>query len=291
MSDWVVLVNPRAGRRPVSVDRLRAALDDAGLAATIRRVEGRDDMRSAVLDAASTSSRLALVGGDGTVNLAVDTLLSAGAPLPVIGILPAGTGCDLLRTFGIPQDLESAATHLSGDATYRMDVGVLDGAWGRRHFVNVAQAGAGAAAAETSPRLPRRLGPVRYPIAFASRLPGFPATDVTIGGSMAYRGRALAVIMANAQFFAGGWNVAPKAMLVDGELDIQVIDAKKRQAPALVPKIVKGVHLTQPTVRRRSCAEIMLETEVPWPVEADGDYVGTTPVRASVLPAAVTVKI
>ena len=35
-----------------------------------------------------------------------------------------------------------------------------------------------------------------------------------------YESTALAVILANAQFFAGGWNVAPKATLVDGVLDI-----------------------------------------------------------------------
>ncbi len=259
--------------------------------ATVLRVTGRDEMRAAVLEVAASTDRLALVGGDGTVSLAVDTLLSAGASLPLLGILPAGTGCDLLRTFGIPQELEAAAHHLRGDATYRIDVGVLEGTWGRRHFVNVAQAGAGAAAAETSPRIPRWMGPIRYPIAFASRLPRFPGCSVVIEGSMRYRGPALAVIMANAQFFAGGWNVAPKAMLVDGELDIQVIDAKKRQAPGLVPKIVKGVHLTHRTVRRRSSPDLTLETEVPWPVEADGDYVGTTPVRVSVLPGAVEVKI
>ena len=33
-----------------------------------------------------------------------------------------------------------------------------------------------------------------------------------------YESQALAVIMANAQFFAGGWNVAPRATLVDGVL-------------------------------------------------------------------------
>lgn len=288
---WTVLVNPAAGRFAVDETRLASALERAGVDARIRAVIGRDRMREAVLDA-SSDRRVAVVGGDGTVSLAVDALLTAGVdPLPVLGILPSGTGCDLIRTFGIPQRLEDAAHHLTGDRTYRIDVGVLEGEWGRRHFVNVAQAGVGAAAAESAPRLPRWIGSVRYPLAFLARLPRFPRCLVEMDAARSYQGSALAVILANAQFFAGGWNVAPKAMLVDGEIDVQVIDTRKRKAPALVPKIIRGVHLTDPAVRRRSLGSLELRTEVPWPVEADGDYVGTTPVRVSVIPAAIEVKI
>jgi diacylglycerol kinase family enzyme len=102
---------------------------------------------------------------------------------------------------------------------------------------------------------------------------------------------ALAVIMANAQFFAGGWNVAPKATLIDGVLDIQVIDCRKSGAPALVPKVIKGTHLTDPAVRRLSAAEFSIETEPLWPVECDGDLVGNTAVRGRVVPAAISLKI
>jgi diacylglycerol kinase family enzyme len=190
---WAVLANPAAGRFAVDLNRLEAALDGAGVDARIRAVVGREQMREAVLEA-SSDGLVAVVGGDGTVNLAVDTLLSAGVdPLPVVGILPSGTGCDLLRTFGIPQRLEDAAHHLNGDRTYRIDVGVLDGDWGRRHFVNVAQAGVGAAAAESAPRLPRWIGSVRYPLAFLARLPRFPRCEVEMDAARSYRGSALAV--------------------------------------------------------------------------------------------------
>jgi diacylglycerol kinase family enzyme len=106
-----------------------------------------------------------------------------------------------------------------------------------------------------------------------------------------YESRALAVIMANAQFFAGGWNVAPRATLVDGVLDVQIINARKSQAPALVPKIIKGTHLKDRTVRRFAAATFQIETDVVWPLEADGDYIGNTPVSGRVVPAALHLKI
>jgi diacylglycerol kinase (ATP) len=290
---WLVLVNPAAGRRPLPVERVRRALQTVEVAAEVVTIYGSDEMHEALVGATrSGRERVAVVGGDGTVNLAVNALLSVpGDQRPLLGMLPHGSGCDLLRTFAIPQSLEAAARHLAGDQRYTIDVGVLEGEWGRRLFVNVAQAGVGAAAAQSAPRLPRRLGSPRYPAAFAARLPGFPAADVTLEGRRSYQGRALAVILANGQYFAGGWNIAPKAALMDGLLDVQVIDVPKTAAPRLVPKLIRGLHLTERGVRRLTLDKVRLETDVPWPVEADGDYLGNTPLVASVLPAAVDLKI
>lgn len=238
-------------------------------------------------------THFAMVGGDGTVNLAVNELLAMGlGELPTIGVLPSGTGCDLLRTFALPQELGAAARHLSTEDTYDIDVVTLEGAWGLRYYVNVAQVGVGAAAAETAPHIARRFGSARYPMAFAYRLPRFPRANVKVTTERrTYESDALAVIMANAQFFAGGWNVAPRATLMDGVVDIQVISPRKTQAPALVPKVIRGTHLTERTVRRFSAAEFLVETDPTWPLEADGDLVGNTPVSGRVVPAAIRLKI
>lgn len=249
-------------------------------------------MEDAIREGASSGRRIAVAGGDGTVSLAANVLMTIAPPRPVLGILPGGTGCDLLRTFGISQKVEEAAAHLKGPGTYQIDVGKLEGEWGVRHFVNVAQAGVGAAAAQTAPRLGRGWGKARYPLAFLARLPGFPTTLVELDlVDRKHKGTALAVIMANSQFFAGGWNVAPRAMLNDGRLDLQVINCRKREAVRLVPKIIRGLHLSDRAVRRYSTPAFSLSTGVPWPIEADGDVVGNTPVRVSVTPAALDLKI
>ena len=184
------------------------------------------------------------------------------------------------------KDLLGAARHLVTSDTYPIDVATLEGPWwGTRYFVNVAQVGAGAAAAETAPRIPRMAGVLRYPVAFGVRLPRFPYAEVRVTTERrTYESEALAVIMANAQFFAGRWNVAPKATLVDGVLDMQIISASKMKAPALVPKIIKGTHLTDPAVRRFKAAEFTIESKPAWPLEADGDLVGNTTVQRSCCP-------
>lgn len=291
---WLVLVNPSAGRRAFESGQVARALAAAGVDADLRTPQTADEMRASIAEAAADGrGRLAVVGGDGTVNLAVNQMLAVSwAERPLLGVLPAGTGCDLLRTFGIPQDLGMAARHLRGDGKYPIDVGRLDGAWGTRYFVNVAQAGVGAAAAETAPGLGRSWGRARYPLAFLLRLPRFPHADATIElGDRTHRGRALAVIFANAQFFAGGWNVAPRAVVNDGRLDLQIIDCPKTAAIRLVPKIIRGLHLTDRAVRRYSSEGFTVTTGQPWPIEADGDLVGNTPVTVSVVPGALDLKI
>jgi diacylglycerol kinase (ATP) len=294
MPKWHVYVNRAAGRRPVDPSLVAGILTDLGVDAEVIDPGSGDETTTLIQEAALAGARhFAVAGGDGTVNLAVNALMRLGLDTrPVLGVLPVGAGCDLLRTFGLPQDLAGAARHLTTGDTYDIDVGTLEGTWGLRYFVNVAQTGVGAAAAQTATRLGRRFGVARYPLAFAARLPGFPKARVKITTERrTIETEALAVIMANAQFFAGGWNVAPKATLIDGVLDIQVINCRKTSAPALVPKVIKGTHLTDPAVRRLSAAEFSIETEPLWPVECDGDLVGNTAVRGRVVPAAISLKI
>jgi YegS/Rv2252/BmrU family lipid kinase len=294
MNGWWLGVNLMAGRRSADIERVKMALHAAGVTADLIVPGSVEEWRGELREAVSAGrTRFAVVGGDGTVNLTVNTLLETDWPEPpILGVLPAGTGCDLLRTFAIPQTLEGAATHLATETTYEIDVATLEGGWGVRHFVNVAQLGVGAAAAATAPRIPRGLGTIRYPLAFGVRLPRFPRAWVTVKTERrTYEADALAVILANAQFFAGGWNVAPRAAMMDGLLDLQIISTRKKHAPRFVPKLIKGTHLADPDVRRASIREYLIETDVPWPVEADGDLVGMTPVRGRVIPGAVRLKI
>jgi diacylglycerol kinase (ATP) len=294
MPEWLVVVNRSAGARPTSIDVVRQALEAAGVAARFEAPENTLTTTELLASAArGGTTHFAIAGGDGTVNLAVNALLGLeGLEPPVIGVLPTGTGCDLIRTFGLPHELGEAARHLATEHVYEIDVATLEGDWGSRYFVNVAQVGVGAAAVETAARISRRAGAARYPMAFAARLARFPHANVRVETERrTYESRALAVILANAQFFAGGWNVAPKATLVDGVLDVQIIDAAKRQAPALVPKLIRGTHLRDRAVKRFSAATFRVETDVAWPVEADGDFIGNTPVAGRVVPAALRLKI
>ncbi|MDH5373334.1 MAG: acylglycerol kinase family protein, partial [Acidimicrobiia bacterium] len=147
MTSWKVLVNSRAGDRRQLEDRSRSALSAFGQQCSIESPQGIQAMQSRTLTAAEEGwTHFAVVGGDGTLNVVVDALMQrAWADPPTVALLPSGTGSDFARTFALPQRLEEAAAHLVGDRTYPVDVGLAEGSWGSRAFVNEVQAGLGAA--------------------------------------------------------------------------------------------------------------------------------------------------
>jgi len=290
---WTVLLNPRAGRGKVTSDHLRQLLTEQGIEGRVETPASAQAMADRARDAIHSGGQVAVAGGDGTLSLTVDALCQKRWPAPPrVAMLPTGTACDFLRTFGLSRDLEQAVARLGAPGWYDIDVGSLEGEWGQRFFVNVAETGVGAAAAQTAGRLPRWVGASRYGLAFAARLPRFPRAEIQVEGPRrSIRADGLAVIVANAQFFAWNWNIAPKANLVDNRLDLQVFTAKKRQLPAAVPKIIRGLHLREPWVQRRSWESFQVTTNPSWPIEADGEWVGYTPMRVLSHPAAIRFKI
>ena len=291
---WLVLIDPRAGRGRHAGPRVEAVLRDRGIPADIVTADGLDALRGAVGRAAAEGrNRLAAAGGGGTVNAVLNAVLdhSWEAP-PVLGVLPAGAGCDLLRTFGIGADLEAAADRLAGESVYPVDAGLAVGEWGRRYFLNVAGAGLTAAAASAALRLPAGWGRARCTGAAALALAGFRGGEIRLeADGRSFEGRALAVILANGQFIGAGCNIAPRASMMDGLLDVQVITASRRQMGRLIAKARGGNHLSDPNVRRYQAAEVRIETEAPWPVEADGEPLGCSPLLVRVQTGRIALKI
>lgn len=291
---WWAVVNPAAGKRSENAEeRTRRVLALHRVDAEVRVSDSAHHADELVSEGVALGhDRFIAVGGDGTVHLAVNALMRHHwAEPPTLAILPAGTGSDFIRTFGIPQDMEKAAARLDGDDTYQTDVGLAIGSWGERYFLNEVQAGVGAEAARRAARL-TRLGTSRYTLAFWLSLPAFPYAEVELRvGDKHHRGRAIDVVCANGQFFAGGMNIAPRATVVDGQADVQVFATAKSQALTVFPRVIKGMHLSHPTVRRFEGSEFSLETDPPWPVEADGEYLGTTPLRGHMIAGAIKFKI
>lgn len=242
---------------------------------------------------AADCQHLAVVGGDGTLNLVVDELVSIGSdPGPVLALIPAGSGSDFNRMFALSTTIEGAVRHLSEGSDYPVDVVLLEGSWGQRVSVNVADVGLGAACVPVADRLPKWLRAAKYQVAFWLTLPRFTRSQIVLeSGNRKFEGDALAAVFANGQYFGGGLKIAPKAAVMDGLLDFQVISARKTQALTLFPRIKLGMHLTHPAVRRFTGSTFRLTADPPWPVESDGEFLGMTPVVGTVLPERIRVRI
>jgi len=301
----VVITNPRAGRGKVeaALPRVERILQSQGLGYRIVRTEGPGHAAQAARDALLAGQRyLVAVGGDGTVHEVVNGMFTDGRPAAadaVLGVVAAGSGCDFVRSFGLPGDPVRGARHLAGDRVRPIDVGTVtftDGEASRtRYFVNIAEAGLGGAVVARSAGLGgigRFLGGARYACAFWLTLPRFRPAAVRLDAEgQAFGWRAYNVVVANCQFYGGGMQISPNSDPCDCLLDVLVMTGPKSDSFTTLPKVYRGTHLPHPNVAELRAGQLRVETDQPFPVEADGEMLGTTPASFGIIPGAIRLKV
>ena len=298
----VIIANPKAGRGKLSaaLDEIDHVLKDAALEHRIVETTHPGHATQAARDALRGGERyLVAAGGDGTVHEVVNGMLEDGGPVAadaVLGVVAAGSGCDFVRSFGIPGDAVQAARHLAGDAVRQIDVGrvtyAAGGGQASRYFPNIAQVGLGASVVAWAARLPALLGPTRYNAGFWLALPGFRRTTVTLeADGQAYEWRAHNVVVANCQFYGGGMRISPKSEPDDGVLDVLAMVGPKSDAFTIVPKVYKGTHLPHRGIAELRASRIRVEASAPLGIEADGEMLGTTPATFEIIRKAIQLKV
>jgi diacylglycerol kinase (ATP) len=300
----LVIANPSAGRADGGVlGRLVAALRAEGLAPDLTLTAAPGHATHLARQAAEDGRGYVIaVGGDGTVHEVVNGLVDAetGAVRgedPVLGVVAGGSGCDLVRTFGLDRPPETLARHLVTDATTRIDLGRIryrddHGQEQVRLFANIAEVGYGGSVARLANRLPRRVGSARYALAIVGAVPRFRRIDTRVevdGGSV--REPVCNVVIANGQFYGGGLKVAPRALPGDGVLNVQSWGGHPIDVIRAQPQLRTGAHLARADVREWSSRRVAVTTARPVHIEADGEYLGTTPARVDVLPQVLRFKL
>lgn len=287
---WAVAVGREAAR---AGGLALATLRDANVEAYRLADHGAEVLAEAALAAHRDGDSIMVVGGDGTLNLVVNGLMAENTPgTPRIGVVPAGTGSDFSRMFAVPTSVADAVHKALAGEDYRVDLMELNGPFGRRWGINVFEAGLGAATVQYADRLPRWTGPVKYELAFWAALPSFrPGRFRLEAQGRVVEGGGLVIVAANGEFFGGGMRIAPKASLLDGLFDMIVVDAPRREALRLFPRMKQGLHLTHPGVHRLTTSWFRLTTEPAWPCEVDGEFLGHGQVEGRMIPGALDVRV
>jgi len=298
----VIIANPRAGRGKVGakLPEIERILRDAGLEYRVVQTTHPGHASEAARDALQRGERyLVAAGGDGTVHEVVNGMLDDGQPVvpdAVLGVMPAGSGCDFVKSFGLPGDAVQAAQHLVGDQVRLIDVGRVTYSSGRaevtRYFTNIAEAGLGAAVVDRASGLPGFLGPAKYFCGFWLTWPRFrPATVRVEADGHAYQWRAYNVVVANGRFYGGGMHISPKSEPDDGALDILVMAGPKSEAFTAVPKVYRGTHLPHRNIVELRASRVQVEADPPLPIEADGEHLGVTPATFEIIPLPIRIKV
>lgn len=283
------LMNPKAGsgRAGRIWEKLRLA-EARAITATDPAAASRE-LEQAL--AGEPPERLVVIGGDGSVHLAVNTLFRTGLQDRVaLGLVPAGTGSDLARTLGLPREPRAALDRALTAVPRPIDILAVRVDGQEPHWVlNIASAGISGRVDELVNAQPLR-GTAAFLTATLKALGSYrPFTGrIELDGEPWYEGGVFLLAVANGRCFGKGMRVAPRAEVDDGLADVVLVRPKPRwQIPLRMPRIYLGTHLDQPGVTWRRARRIRLEPDGPLPpFDVDGELLPSGAATFELLPGA-----
>lgn len=311
MSAFVV-VNPRSasGRTRRDWSKLSRALSASFPSFEFAFTRRRGDAPKLVREALSDGHHeIIAIGGDGTINEAVNGFFDANGPTSpdaVFGFITSGTGGDFRKSFDIGAGLTEGLSRLVSAKVRRVDVGRVSclgrgGVGVVRHFVNIASFGLSGLVVDSVNRARvAKLFGGSFAFAFHS------ATAMLV-----FRPRGVRIILdngfdeiasvsmvavANGKYFGGGMRVAPDAALDDGLFDVVIMGASpKSRGLSDIKQIYAGEHVKNPAVRvmrakKLVAAPIAENGGRPVLIETDGENVGMLPATFEILPGALNLR-
>ena len=230
------------------------------------------------------------IGGDGTLNSLINSLLNNKITLPEVACISSGSGSDFLRTFAMPNNIDEAILRIKNDENYLIDTALIESSNKSNYFINVLNYGFLAETVNLSEKLPIVFKRFRYPLSFWLKLLTGKQSHFELDtNKYKFDSNAFNISICNGQFFGGGWNISPKSSLQDGLLNVQIFKVTKVKAMKLFFLAKKGLHLTDPDVILKKSDKITLKSNQP--IEIDGDFFDYGPAEISVKKHSIQLKI
>lgn len=254
---WALIVNPTAGTgySLEVTERLEGILKSRREEYRIFRTErpGHATEIAADLSGKAEVKAVVSVGGDGTAGEVAAGLTGTGKPM---GIIPAGTGNDFIKSAGIPNDPEKALEVLLNGEPMATDTGTVND----QLFLNVCGTGFDVTVldyAESEKQKHRGLTP--YLLGLLKAIFHYRNLHLKVqADDFSTEGEYLVCSVANGRFIGGGIPICPAAETDDGKLNLVLISSRHRwQIPFYLPGLMMSralrfritTHLKTNTVR------------------------------------------
>lgn len=252
------ILNPIAGNGFAleTMEKIEAALKVKGREYQVFRTE-RPMQAAKIAKELSGSSEVravASVGGDGTAFETASGLMGTGKPM---GIIPAGTGNDFIKTVGIPKDpMEALESFLNGNAVL-IDMGRLN----EGSFLNVCGTGFDVTVLDNAESLKEKYrGLTPYFLGLLKAIFHYRPVhlEVTADGDTE-EGDYLICSVANGRYIGGGIPICPEADPGDGMLDLVLVqNVPRRRIPLYLPGLMMGKLLKYGITRHRLVREVRI---------------------------------
>lgn len=275
----LVILNPAA--RGERARRLADRIEALSPRIRIRLTESQGDAGSMARSAVRHGCRTVVAaGGDGTVNEVVNGIAGTDT---AFGILPVGTMNVFATELGIPQgDLKKAWEVIEKSRIREIDLPSANGS----HFVQLAGVGLDAEVVkQTTPDSKKTLGPLSYLLTLAQVAASHPP-NISIRAEGRRKSEGSFVLIGNGRHYGGPFVLFKNASMEDGLLDVLVFRNQSHwDILRYLQAIAFGAHPELHDVDYFQTRSLSLESDVPVPVELDGELVGTLPFTFGVSPA------
>ena len=260
-----------------------------------------------LIDAMPQGSRIVLVGGDGTFNQMLPSLIAGEHSAALV---PYGSGNDLARALGLRGlSWRKALALASSQTPQRMDIGLAefevlpetnenqeddqlesqkaDQEEGQNEdrLYSVPFASSFTTGFDSSVGLRALNGPKwlrglpRYLLATVRELLHFRKWGLVVlaDGKPIYTTEALFASTLNTPTFGAGMPAVPHASIYDGQLNLLLAkNVSVWQTILLLPDLLFGKHLNHPKVHTQPFQTLQIKSDSPIPLAADGEYLGTS---------------
>jgi diacylglycerol kinase (ATP) len=297
-----LIYNPSAGRFPSGMLAERAAnvLRDYGWEINLYQTENGNHVTSLAKQAAEQGrDGLFVVGGDGSVNLAVRGLM--GSPT-ALGVLPGGTANVFAQELGLPgltwtrlMALEESAHRLGQGIVREVDLGSSGG----KPFLCWSGIGLDAFVIhriEPRQRWEKHFAVAAYAASSVWHAQYWRGINLKVrADGMMVEGHYLVAIMSNISLYAGGLaRLSPDALLDDGVIDLWLLEGDTLgDAIQRAWDVIAGRHLESHAVQRIPFQHLELESDMPLYIQVDAEPVeyDRRSIEVSVLPKALRVLV
>jgi YegS/Rv2252/BmrU family lipid kinase len=217
---------------------------------------------------------VAAAGGDGTIHEVANGLLCSETRIP-LAVIPAGTGNDFVKLVPGAASRAGAYAVIARPAFRDFDVGFAEWPGGSEYFVNGMGTGIDVEVVRQISRQPRLPGPVKYLLGLLRALAIYrPVTlRATLPDEVIERSVMMFAI-GNGVCQGGGFYLTPHAQPDDGVLELCVVQEIPLWKVAIVlPRVLRGTHVTHPAVIMRSFGELRFDATGPGPLffQLDGE--------------------
>lgn len=313
MSKTLLVLNPIAGHGAAlkMFPQVEQALRDAGMSFDVAHTRAPLHAVDLAQNApAQGYERIIAIGGDGIVHEVLNGLLRASdeGETIALGIIPLGTGNDFIKS--IPpaltpgqtrDDWKLAIPRVTSLKTALVDVGKITvdapapGIPHPQYFTNGTDVGFGAQVAKAIRGIPMT-GMPAYLLAVIQVLVdyGLPHIKITLDNGEVFELNTTLTAVTNGRCFGSSFWLTPMAEISDGEFDVMIAKALGRVAILqIIPLLMKGTHLDHPAILVKKARKVIIESEQPMTIEADGEmpFSNTRRMEIEILPKRLRVMV